>query len=361
MARRLAFDRILFAAVMLLVGLGLVMVYSASAVLARQRGLAVNPYFIKQTVAAVVGIGAMLLAMHIDYRQLRRPAVVYGLVVGVLILLVAVLFAPALNNTRRWFFIGGLSIQPSELAKLALIPFLAYQINKKRDRLNHWTVLIPCAFLTGLMVTLIYMGRDLGTAVLLMVPAFALVFLAGLSWHFLAIGGLVLMPVLIGTIMMTPYRLKRWTAFLDPDADPLGHGFQVLQSLIAVGSGGLFGRGPGNSLQKLHFLPSPHADFIFAIVAEELGFIGAMAIVGLFSVVLWRGLRAGLRAPDDFGRYLAFGFTSVLVVQAFIHVSVALGMLPTTGVPLPLISHGGSSLVTSLIACGVILNVSQHA
>ena len=311
--------------------------------------------------AAAVGTGAMLLVMYLDYRVLRRPTVVYTLVVGVLILLVMVLFAPALNNTRRWLFIGPVSIQPSELAKLALVPFIAYQIYKKRDRLNHWSVLVPCSFVTALMVTLIYMGRDLGTAVLLTVPAFTLVFLAGVSWQLLATGGLALMPVLIGTVLLTPYRLKRWMAFLDPEADPLGNGFQVLQSLIAIGSGGLAGLGPGNSVQKLHFLPSPHADFLFAIVAEELGFLGASVVIALFLLILWRGVVAGLRAPDELGRFLAWGFTAALVVQAMVHISVALGLLPTTGVPLPFLSHGGSSMVTSLVAAGVILNVSQHA
>ena len=161
-------------------------------------------------------------------------------------------------------------------------------------------------------------------------------------------------------ITFEPYRFKRLTGFLHPELDPLGSGFQPLQSLIAVGSGGLFGLGPGNSLQKLYFLPSPHADFIFSIVAEELGFLGAMLVIALFAVLLWRGILAGLEAPDTFGQYLAWGLTAFLVGQALIHVSVTLSLVPTTGVPLPLISHGGSSLVTSLVACGLLLNVSQH-
>ncbi len=361
MARKLVFDRGLFATVLMLTGLGLVMVYSASAVLARGSGMSFNPLFVKQSLAALVGIVAMLVTMHVDYRWLRRPGVIYSMQVGVLLLLIAVLFTPyVFNNARRWFFIGGVSVQPSELAKLALIPFIAYQIDRKSDRLNSYAFLIPCAALTGLMVALIFMGRDLGTIVLLCVPPLIMIFLAGLKTRYMVSGGLFLLPVVVLAVALEPYRWRRLTAFMNPEADPLGTGFQALQSLIAIGSGGIFGLGPGNSVQKLYFLPSPHADFIFSIVAEELGFLGALFMVALFGVFLWRGVLAGQGAPDLFGRYLAWGFTCLIVVQALIHMSVALALLPTTGVPLPLISHGGSSLVTTLIACGLILNVSQH-
>lgn len=360
MARRLSFDRLLLAAVLMLVGLGLVMVYSASMVVAGNTA-GVNPIFLRQAAAAAIGLVAMLVVMHIDYRLLGKPLVVYGALAGVLVLLASVLFAPSLNNTHRWFFVGGLSIQPSELAKLALVLFLADQVSRKRDRLNTRAALLPCTAVTALMALLVFLGGDLGTTVLLLVPAMAITFLGGLSLKLMAMSGLAVTPLIIGGAFAAPYRIKRLLAFVDPEADAHGHGYQVLQSLVAVGSGGIGGLGPGNSLQKLHYLPSPHADFIFAIIAEELGFIGATAVVGLFGVVLWRGIRAGLEAPDDLGRYLAWGFTCLLVVQAFVHVSVVLGMLPTTGVPLPLISHGGSSLVAMLVCCGVILNVSQHA
>ncbi len=360
MARKLVFDRGLFATVLLLTGLGLVMVYSASAVVAREAGGPLNLLFVKQSLAALLGIAAMMVVMHLDYRRLRRPMVIYGLLLGALVLLIAVLFTPALNNARRWFFIGGLSVQPSELAKLALIPYIAYQIDRKSDRLNSYAFLIPCTAATALMVGLIFMGRDLGTMLLLCVPPLAMIYLAGLRSRFLFAGGVILLPMIAVAVLTEPYRWKRLTAFLHPENDPLGAGFQPLQSLIAVGSGGLFGLGPGNSVQKLYFLPSPHADFIFSIVAEELGFLGAVAVVALFAVFLWRGALAGLNAPDVFGRYLAWGFTLMVVAQALIHISVALSLLPTTGVPLPFISHGGSSLLTTLTACGLILNVSQH-
>lgn len=361
MARKLVFDRLLFGTVIALTGLGLVMVYSASAVLARERGLSFNPYFAKQCVAAVLGLVSMLVMMHMDYRVLRKPMVIYGMVTGVMVLLVVVLFMPALNNSHRWFFIGGLSIQPSELAKIALIPFVAYQIDRKSDRINSYSLLIPCAFLTATMAALIFLGRDLGTTVLLTIPPLVMVFLAGISTRLLLIGGGMLLPMVSMAVALEPYRFRRLMAFLHPEKDPLGSGFQALQSLIAVGSGGIFGLGPGNSVQKLYFLPSPHADFIYSIVAEELGLLGSLFVLGLFGILMWRGIVAGRQAPDPLGRYLAWGFTCLIVSQALLHISVTLSMLPTTGIPLPLVSHGGSSLVITMTGCGVLLNVSQHA
>ncbi len=359
MARKLVFDRGLFATVLLLTGLGLVMVYSASAVFARD-SLSVNPLFAKQAVAAFLGLAAMLAVMHVNYRHLRRPVVIYGLLLGVLVLLVAVLFTPAMNNARRWFFVGGLSVQPSELAKLVLIPYIAYQIDRKSDRLDSYAFLVPCALATAVTAGLIVLGRDLGTTLLVCVPPLVMIFLAGLKIRYLVTGGAILLPLTALAVIAEPYRWRRFTAFLAPAADPQGAGYQPLQSLIAVGSGGPFGLGPGNSVQKLYFLPSPHADFIYSIAAEELGLLGALGLLALFAVFLWRGMIAGRKAPDTFGRYLAWGFTCLIVVQALIHMSVALSLMPTTGVPLPLISHGGSSLLTTLAACGLILNVSQH-
>ncbi len=360
MAQKLVVDRLLFLTVVLLTGLGLVMVYSASAVLASERGFTINPFFVRQTIAAAIGFTAMLVLLHVDYRLLKRPVITYAILIGSLLLLVGVLFASALNNSRRWFFVGGVSVQPSEIAKLALVAFIAYQIDRKSDRLSTYSFLIPTSFATALVATLVLLGGDLGTAVLICVPPFLMLILAGISLRYLLISGAMLLPIVGVSIMLVPYRLKRWLAFLDPEGDALDSGFQLLQSLIAVGSGGLFGLGPGNSVQKLYFLPSPHADFIFSIVAEELGFVGASMLLALFAVFLWRGVLAGLSAPDELGRYLAWGFTALLGVQAFLHMSVALALLPTTGVPLPFISHGGSSMVVTLTACGVILNVSQH-
>ncbi|HXU44201.1 MAG TPA: putative lipid II flippase FtsW [Thermoanaerobaculia bacterium] len=360
MAKKLAFDKLLFAAVALLVGFGLVMVYSASAAIARDRAALINPFLLKQSLAAVLGLVAMAVAMHVDYRVLRRTEVIYGLLAGIVVLLVAVLFSGHLNGTQRWFFLAGLSIQPSELAKLALIPFAAHQISRKLDRVNRLDLLLPVAVVCGLVCGLILIEPDFGTAVLLASTVFFLLFLAGLSWRYVVGGFALALPLLYALVIAVPYRRERFFAFLDPEKDALGSGFQALQSLIAIGSGGPLGLGAGQSLQKLYFLPHPESDFIYAILCEELGMLGGLLLVALFGVVAWRGFRAGLRAPDDFGRYLAWGFTTVIVLQALLNISVALALLPTKGIPLPFISYGGSSLVVTMTACGVLLNLSQH-
>jgi cell division protein FtsW len=363
MAKKLASDKALFTVVVLLVAFGLVMVFSASAALARGAGGATaNPYLIKQGLAAGIGVFAMLAAMHVDYRTWKRPLVVYAGLAAVVALLAAVLMVgPVLNGTRRWFVLGPLSVQPSELAKLALVPFVAYHLEKKADRVNRPELLLPVGIATALVAGLVLLGPDLGTAALLVACVLLMVFLAGLRWRTVLLGGAVLLPLGLLAILGEPYRRQRLLAFLDPEADPLGAGYQVLQSLIAVGSGGLFGVGLGNSGQKLFFLPYPHSDFIYAIVAEELGFVGALAVLALFAVLLWRGTAAALHAPDAFGRYLGLGLTGILVLQALINVSVAVSLLPTKGIPLPFLSYGGSSLVVSMAACGVLLNLSEHA
>jgi cell division protein FtsW len=360
MAKKLAFDKVLFTAVALLLSFGLVMVYSASAALAREQPLAFNPFLVKQGVAAGLGLVLMVWLMLLDYRTLRRPAVIFSLLFGILVVLVAVLFAPERNATHRWFYLAGISVQPSEFAKLALVPFLAYLIEKKEEQVNQASFLVPAALSTGLLATLILVEPDMGTAVLLAGTAFLMVFLAGLSWRFILGSLAAVPPILVLLVLAEPYRKERFFAFLDPEKDPLGSGFQALQSLIAVGSGGVFGLGAGKSVQKLYFLPHPESDFIFSIIAEELGLLGGLALVLAFAVLAWRGMAAGAKAPDTFGRYLGWGFTGVLVMQALINVSVTIALLPTKGIPLPFISYGGSSLVVTLCACGVLLNLSQH-
>ena len=360
MAKKLAFDKGLFTVVVLLVGLGLVMVYSASAAIARESGAAVNPFLVKQSLAAAVGFVAMLALMHVDYREWKRPWIVYSLLLVVVGLLVAVLFAPKLNETHRWLFVGGISIQPSELAKLALVPFLAYQIEKKADRVNQPELLVPALGAGSILAGLVLLEPHLSAAVMIAVTTGLMLFLAGLSWRYLAMAAGALLPLAGLAIWAEPYRRARLFAFLHPEEDPLGSGFQAMQSLIAVGSGGVLGQGLGESTQKLYFLPYPHTDYIYAILAEELGLIGAMSVLGLFGLFAWQGLRAGLHAPDLFGRYLAWGFTGLVVIQGLLHCSVALSVLPSTGIPLPFMTYGGSAMVTALVASGVVLNVSQH-
>ena len=359
MAKKLAFDKVLFTVVLLLLGWGLVMVYSTSAINVESES-PLSSALLKQALAAVVGLVGMAVAMRIDYNWLRHPIAVYGGVLLTLVALVAALQSPLLNRTHRWVFLGGVSIQPSEIARLAMVVFLAYQLDRKWERVNGASLLVPCVSMTSLMVVLVLLQPDFGTAGLLLLTAAIMLFLAGLAWHYILLAVLMALPTVWFLVMSVPYRRARLLSFLSPGQDTLDSGYQVLQSLIAVGSGGLFGLGLGESVQKLNFLPAAESDFIFSILAEELGLIGSVTALVLFGILLWRGLRAGLRAPETFGRFLAWGLSGMIAVQALVHVGVVLALLPTTGAPLPLMSHGGSSLVATLTACGLILNVSQH-
>jgi cell division protein FtsW len=359
-AKKLAFDRILFTTIIGLMGFGLTMVYSAGAVVGEAYFGDRNLLIIKQTVAALVGLLGMWVAMHLDYRWLGRRSVVWALVGGVMGLLALALFAPELNHTRRWLYVGGFSFQPSELAKMILVIFLAYQMAKYETRERASRYLVAALAIAGSMALMVLLGRDLGSTLLLGAITAVVLFLAGMPLLQIAAATLLALPGVAAAILLEPYRRERFLAFLNPEADLLGAGFQARQSLIALGSGGLFGLGLGKSLQKLHFLPYPHSDFVFAIVGEELGLIGALGVLALFGILFWRGILAGRRAPDAFGKYLAWGLTASLVVQVLIHISVAALLLPATGVTLPFISYGGSSLVVALVSGGLILNVSQH-
>ncbi len=360
MAKKLAFDKVLFVTVVILLAFGLTMVYSASSVVAAEGG-GVNPYVLKQALAVAIGLLAMWLVMHLDYRRLATKPVAYALMVFAAALLTAALFQPAINGTRRWILVAGTSVQPSELAKLVIIVYLAYQVARQEERDHLYELLVPSLLAASLLTALILLEPDLGTAGIVALAAGLMLFLAGVPWLFFVGIGAVVLPIAFLAVRLEPYRWQRVVAFLDPESYQWGAGFQADQSLIAIGSGGVFGLGLGDSVQKLHYLPYPHSDFIFSIVAEELGMIGAVGLLALFGVLIWRGVRAGLAAPDAFGRHLAWGLTAVIALQALLHVSVALSVVPTTGVPLPFLSAGGSSVVATLVACGLVLNVSQHA
>jgi cell division protein FtsW len=275
---------------------------------------------------------------------------------------VAVLFARPINGTRRWFAIGGFGIQPSELAKLAAILFTALMLERRRHRINELGYsLMPIGLIVGGLVGLILLEPDFGTAVSLLAVIGVMVFAAGVSYRYLAGALLLALPALYVILMQADYRRRRLLAFMDPWADPLGDGFQIIQSLIAVGTGGVFGKGLMSGVQKLFYLPEPHTDFIFAVISEETGLVGATMVVLCFSVIAWRGLRTAMRAPDSFGAFLALGITMMLVLQALVNISVVLGLMPTKGIPLPLVSNGGSSMLINLLGIGVLLNISQHS
>ncbi len=362
MARKLAFDRTLFATGVGLTLFGLVMIYSASAVIAMERYGRAHHFLIKQAVAALLGLGIMVAVMHVDYRRwLQRPFVYLALGIST-VLLIAALIGDRTHQVHRWIVLGPIQIQPSEFAKLAVVLFLASLMARKDEKVNDVTgTLVPCGVMVGQLAFLVYLQPDLGTAGLYALVTIVLLFLAGLRWRYLGAGAAASAFALVVLIAQAPYRLKRIEAFLNPDADPLGAGFQVRQSLLAIASGGLQGTSLGASRQKLFFLPEPHTDFIFSVVAEELGLLGAVAVIAAFGVLFWRGMTAAYGAPDRGGYYLGTGLTCLIVLQAMINIAVTLGMVPTKGVPLPFLSYGGSSLVVSLCALGVLLNISQHS
>jgi cell division protein FtsW len=363
MPRMLRPDLWLLGVVALLGSVGVVMVYSASAIVAADRFQDPALFLKKQLFWALLGSVALLAALRVDYRRLEGLG--WPLLIGVAVLLVAVLLPPLaqpINGTRRWLRLGPVSLQPAELAKLVLVIYLAAFLTRRRDVLaDARRGLLPPLAVAGALAALVLAQPDLGNSLTLVAVTFALLYLAGSrTRHLLMVVGAAL-PLLGAAIWLAPYRLRRVSMFLDPWSDPRGGGFQIIQSWLALGSGGLTGRGIGESRQKLFYLPEAHTDFIFAIVGEELGFLGAAGIIAAFAVLVWRGLRIGLRAPDAFGAYLALGLTLLIATETLVNLGVVTGLLPTKGLPLPFISFGGSALLTTMLATGLLLNVSQHA
>ncbi len=363
MSRKLKSDRLLFLATLLLVCASVVMVYSASAVLAMER-YQQPPYFFlfKQVRWAVLGVCLLSLAMRVDYRRLKQPVVVWTALGVSTAALVLVFFAPPINGAHRWLVaLGGISVQPSELAKVAVIIFTAAMLERRMDKIGQVTTLAPIALVVGVICGLIVLEPDFGTAFTLLLIVAVMVFAAGLPYRHVFNLTLVIAPLLVAVLVRADYRRRRLISFLDPWADPLGDGFQLIQSEIAVGTGGLFGQGLMAGVQKLFYLPDPHTDFIYAVIAEETGLFGATAVLLCFGVIVWRGLHITAAAPDRFGVLLALGLTMMVAFQAFVNISVVLGLMPTKGIPLPFVSAGGSSLLVSLLGMGMLLNVSQHA
>ena len=363
MPRKLSPDIWLFGLVVALVSLGVVMVYSASAIIAAERFG--DPLFFlkKQLFWAVLGMACLWGAMRLDYRRLERlvvPLLVLSFVLLVLVLLPP--FGQAINGTRRWFRVASFSFQPVELAKLALVVYLAAFLTRRQEVLRSFgRGLLPLLVVAGGMAALTILQPDLGNSVTLVLLTLALAYLAGARALHMAAIAAAAVPVVAVLIAMKPYRWRRMVAFMNPWDDPQGSGFQIIQSFLALGSGGVLGRGLGESKQKLFYLPEPYTDFIFAIIGEELGLIGGVAVVVLFALLIWRGLRVGLHAPDAFGGYLALGLTLMLALQTLVNLGVVMGALPTKGLPLPFISFGGSALLTTMFSAGVLLNISQHS
>jgi cell division protein FtsW len=360
MTRTGSSDKLLFASVIGLVLFGLVMIYSASAVVATEQYGTPYYYVLRQAMWAALGLVGMCAAMWIDYRAYNRTAVVYGSVAVVTILLVAVFAFPATNGAHRWIRFSGFQFQPSEMAKVVAVLFLAYWLDRKSSEVSEFRrVLLPCAVVSGGFAALVAAEPDLGTALGIGTVLVIVLYVAKVpSRQILLLPAAAAGPV-AAMLVFVPFRLKRLGAFLDPWADPMGSGYHVIQSLLAVGSGGVSGLGLSQGKQKLFYLPEPHTDFIFAVIGEELGLLGAISVVAVFGLLAWRGLRAAGRAPDEFGTLLATGLTVMIVAQALFNISVALALVPTKGIPLPFVSYGGSSLCISMTAMGVLLNVSQ--
>ena len=362
MSRRLQSDKILFGAVVGLVLFGALMVFSASAVMAADRYNNADYFLVRQLAWAGVGLLAVAILMRMDYRRLASPMVVFPALALEFILLVLVLFVDRSHNTHRWFHLGLASFQPSELAKIVLTVFLAFFLDQRKGEVNNWKhTLAPITLVAGVMALLVLWGRDLGTTLALGLILATMLFCAGLELRYFAGAAVPALGALYWIIFHSKYRHDRILAFLNPYADPLGKGFQIIQSYIAVGTGGITGVGLMEGKQKLFFLPEPQTDFIFSVVGEELGLIGSILLVAVFAVILVRGLRASAGCKDDFGRLLAMGLTVMIVGQALVNMSVALGLLPTKGIPLPFVSYGGSSLLVNLVAVGILLNISQQA
>jgi len=361
MARKLKSDKLLFTATVLLVCTSVVMVYSASAVVAMENNRDPYLYLFKQATWALLGLVLVPAMMRIDYRNYRQPIVIWAGLGVVLLALVGVLFAHPINGATRWLDMGGLGVQPSELAKIVVIVFIAALLERRADRIDEPVhALVPIGVVLAVIVGLILAEPDLGTSVSVVVIAAVMIFAAGINYRYVTGVGLAAIPALYFLLAFSDYRRRRILAFLNPWADPLGDGFQMIQSMIAIGAGGIFGRGLMAGVQKLFYLPEPHTDFIYSVIAEELGLIGASIVVACFCVITWRGLRTALRAPDRFGSFLALGLTTMVAFQAFFNISVVLGILPTKGIPLPFVSYGGSSLLINLLGMGILLNVSQH-
>jgi cell division protein FtsW len=362
MAKRVSVDRWLFTVTMLLVFVGLVMVFSASAVMAKDKYGSPYAFLLRQLLWALAGLVAMVVAMRVDYRCYKNPAVVFSLMGLTTLLLISVFFLDRSHNTHRWIRWDGFSLQPSELAKPVLILFLAYFLEGRTKSMDDWrNTLLPAAAPVLVFLGLIVLQPDLGTAIACAAIAACILFVAEMRIRYFGYAfGAALLPLYL-LIFHVSWRRGRILAFLNPYADRQGTGFHIIQSLIAVATGGVTGTGLMEGKQKLFYLPEPHTDFIFAVTAEELGLVGATFVVTLFAVFLWRGMRASWRTEDIFGRYLAVGITSMVVLQAFINISVVLGMMPTKGIPLPLVSYGGSSLFVTLACVGVLLNITKQA
>lgn len=360
MAYKPSSDKILFLTAGFLAIFGLVMVYSASSVVASAQHGTSSYFFIRQLAHAGLGFILLVFLMNVDYQVWQKPKVLKVLLIIIALVLVFVLTQPEINGARRWVRIAGQAFQPSEIAKLIVIMFVAWFLQKHESEINQPKHLCIICSVIGLFAGLVAIEPDLGQALTLCMIAAIMLVVAGLAWRYIAGVVVLAIPALYFFVRLEPYRWSRIKAFIDPFQDPLGSGYQITNSLIAVGSGGVSGLGLGASKQKLDFLPYASSDFIFAVIGEELGLIGTSLVVCAFLVYFFRGIRIVLQSQDRFGFYLGLGITLMVVLQGFTNISMVLAMMPTKGIALPFMSQGGSSLLMNLAATGVLLNVSYQ-
>lgn len=358
-----SYDIILLLITFALMGIGLVMLYSSSSIIAQQRFGDSMHFVKKQILFVLLGLAVLIVSKNLPYVLYRR--FVYA-ILGISLLSLIIVLLPQVGHrvggARRWLRFGPISMQPAEFAKLALIIYISYSLAKKKERVREFSVgYVPHLAVSALFIGLIVMQPDLGTAVTFAVLAFFLLFAAGVRLRYLMATGLVLIPLLALAIARKGYRWERLLAFLNPWRDPSDTSFQLLHSLLALGSGGPLGVGLGFGRQKLFYLPEPHTDFILAVIGEETGLVGVSIVLLLYALLIYKGVKISLTAPDRFGTYLAFGLTLTIGLQALINSAVVMGLLPTKGLPLPLISYGGSSLLTNLAAIGILMNISSYA
>ena len=361
MAKRVGIDKWLFGTVLLLVLFGLVMVFSASAVMAKATLGSPYAYVTKQAIWVLLGIIALFVLMKVPYRKYNNPKLIFPVMGITALLLMAVFVMPGMNGAHRWVHIAGTTLQASELAKPVIVIFLAWFLQTRMHAIdNIKETILPAALPPLVYIALILKEPDLGTAMVCAAVVLLMLYLAGMQVKWIAVALAAASPVMYYMLFHVKWRAARMKIFLDPESDPKGAGFHILQSLIAVGTGGIRGKGLMEGVQKLFFLPEPHTDFIFANICEELGLIGALCVLAAFCLLGYRGLRAAFLSTDPFARFLAFGLTTAILVQAFFNISVVLALLPTKGIPLPLISSGGTSVFVTLACMGILLNVTRE-
>ena len=355
------FDKTLFFTVIILSLFGLIMIYSSSNIWAEYKFNDSFHYLKYQTVFFILGLIIMIFVSKINYPIYYKYSNKLLLVSLILLILVLIPGIGSIRNgSRSWFGIGQLGIQPSEAAKISLIIFTSKYLSLNEKYINNFLKgVIPILLIVGIFFFLIMLQPDLGTGLILVLSIISILFIAGVSMKFFITGGFLGILCVIVLIIIAPYRMDRITSFINPWKDPLGTGFQMIQSLYAIGPGGLLGLGLGNSIQKHFYLPEPQTDFIFSIISEEFGVMGAIIVVGLFSILLYRGIKISLNTKDSFSKYLSFGILFQIIFQAIMNLSVVVGLIPVTGVTLPFLSYGGSSLLVSMGSIGIILNISK--